>query len=170
MAAQQAAPPWGILRAAVNRRETAGLPFLTAAKAPRSECPAGHRRPVGGAPADPRPGGQRPPGLESAPKAVIMNLAINTIDRRGDGEQKTAIGGEQKPAIYQNHQSTSLHQDLVGGNARPPTQPPPSTPTPRLPNNDAQITLAVSGSQTTIGGADRRRRQVDRTVRSAHIG
>ncbi|KAJ1082713.1 hypothetical protein NDU88_002878 [Pleurodeles waltl] len=29
----------GFLRAAENRRETAGFPFLTAAKPPRSECP-----------------------------------------------------------------------------------------------------------------------------------
>ncbi|KAJ1164564.1 hypothetical protein NDU88_005000 [Pleurodeles waltl] len=57
MAAQQAAPPWGIPRAAENRRDTNGFPLLTAAKPPRSECPAGHRQPVGGAPADPGPGG-----------------------------------------------------------------------------------------------------------------
>ncbi|KAJ1157728.1 hypothetical protein NDU88_010428 [Pleurodeles waltl] len=47
----------GFNRAAENWRETAGFPFLTAAKPPRSECPAGHRQPVGGAPADPGPGG-----------------------------------------------------------------------------------------------------------------
>ncbi|KAJ1150236.1 hypothetical protein NDU88_003031 [Pleurodeles waltl] len=55
MAVQQAAPPWRIPRAAENRRETAGFPGLTAAKPPRSECPAGHRQPVGGAPASPAP-------------------------------------------------------------------------------------------------------------------
>ncbi|KAJ1107031.1 hypothetical protein NDU88_004428, partial [Pleurodeles waltl] len=60
----QAAPPWGIPRAAENRQETAGFPCLTAAEPPRSECPAGHRRSVGGAPADPGPGGLRPPGSE----------------------------------------------------------------------------------------------------------
>ncbi|KAJ1090243.1 hypothetical protein NDU88_003378 [Pleurodeles waltl] len=43
----------GFLRAAENRRETAGFPVLTAAKPLRSECPAEHRQPVGGAPADP---------------------------------------------------------------------------------------------------------------------
>ncbi|KAJ1150607.1 hypothetical protein NDU88_003397 [Pleurodeles waltl] len=40
----------GFKRAAENRRETAGFPLLTAAKPLRSECPAGHRQPVGGAP------------------------------------------------------------------------------------------------------------------------
>ncbi|KAJ1100383.1 hypothetical protein NDU88_005469 [Pleurodeles waltl] len=54
----------GFSRAAENRRETAGFPLLTAAKPLRSECPAGHRQPVGGAPADPGPGGQGPPGSE----------------------------------------------------------------------------------------------------------
>ncbi|KAJ1150445.1 hypothetical protein NDU88_003236 [Pleurodeles waltl] len=49
---------WGVgipRRAAENRRETAGFPLLTAAKPPRSECPAGHRQPVAGAPASPAP-------------------------------------------------------------------------------------------------------------------
>ncbi|KAJ1103659.1 hypothetical protein NDU88_001080 [Pleurodeles waltl] len=52
----------GFLGAAGNRRETAGFPLLTAAKPPRSECPAGHHRPVGGAPACRGPGGSIPPG------------------------------------------------------------------------------------------------------------
>ncbi|KAJ1149916.1 hypothetical protein NDU88_002715 [Pleurodeles waltl] len=47
----------GFFWAAENRRETAGFPLLTAAKPPWSECPAGHRQPVGGAPANPGPGG-----------------------------------------------------------------------------------------------------------------
>ncbi|KAJ1207700.1 hypothetical protein NDU88_003090 [Pleurodeles waltl] len=38
MAAQQAAPPWGIPRAAENRRETAGFPVLTAAEPPRQNA------------------------------------------------------------------------------------------------------------------------------------
>ncbi|KAJ1096373.1 hypothetical protein NDU88_001515 [Pleurodeles waltl] len=44
--------PW----AAESRRYTAGFPLLAAAVPPRSECPAEHRQPVGGATADPGPG------------------------------------------------------------------------------------------------------------------
>ncbi|KAJ1104125.1 hypothetical protein NDU88_001540 [Pleurodeles waltl] len=55
-------PLGGFLGAAGNRRETTGFPLLTAAKPPRSECPAGHRRPVGGATASRAPGGGNPPG------------------------------------------------------------------------------------------------------------
>ncbi|KAJ1086859.1 hypothetical protein NDU88_000060, partial [Pleurodeles waltl] len=51
----------GFCRAAENRRETAGFPSLTAAEPPRSECPAGHRRSVAGAPADPGRRGQNDP-------------------------------------------------------------------------------------------------------------
>ncbi|KAJ1189208.1 hypothetical protein NDU88_005959 [Pleurodeles waltl] len=45
--------PW----AAESRRYTAGFPLLAAAVPPRSECPAVHRQPVGGATANLRPGG-----------------------------------------------------------------------------------------------------------------
>ncbi|KAJ1215662.1 hypothetical protein NDU88_003270 [Pleurodeles waltl] len=40
----------GTARNRMAVRGTAGFPDLTAAKPPQSECPAGHRQPVGGAP------------------------------------------------------------------------------------------------------------------------
>ncbi|KAJ1181984.1 hypothetical protein NDU88_007183 [Pleurodeles waltl] len=96
MAAQQAAPPWGIPRAVENRRETASFPCLTAAKPPRSECPAGHRQPVGGAPASPAPAVLDRRGRND-PQSVSFKVTILP-------EESEILGSPNRERVEKNHE------------------------------------------------------------------